>query len=78
MPKDVDLLVWSAMFEDRYTIKVTRTAPHRGELTVAEGEQVLYREPVDLSFDALSGPDIDDVVAWHESAIRFVQNLERP
>jgi hypothetical protein len=39
---------------------------------------VLHREPVDLIFDALSGPDIDDVVAWHEIAIRFVQNLERP
>lgn len=77
MPKDVDLLVWLAMFDGRYAIKVTRTAPHCGELTVSEGEQVLYREPVDLSFDAPSGPDIDDVVAWHEMAIRFVQNLER-
>ena len=52
--------------------------PRLGELTVAEGENVLYREPVDLSFDALSGPDIDDVVAWHDTAIRFVQNLKRP
>ena len=78
MPKEVDLLVWSAMFDGKYAIKVTRTAPRRGELTVSEGGNVLYRKPVDLSFDALSGPDIDDVVAWHEIAIRFVQNLERP
>ena len=78
MPKDDDLLVWSAMFDDKYSIKVTRTSPHRGELTVSEGEQVLYRELVDLSFDAPSGPDIDDVVAWHEMAIRFVHGLERP
>jgi hypothetical protein len=39
---------------------------------------VLHRDPVELTFGALSGPDIDDVVAWHEIAIRFVQNLERP
>ena len=78
MPRDVDLLVWSAMFDGKYAIKVTRTAPHRGELTVSEGENVLYREPVDLSFDALSGPDIPEVVAWHEIAIRFIQNLKRP
>ncbi len=78
MPKDINLLVWSAMFEDTYAIKVTRTAPHRGELTVSEGENVLYRKPVDLSFDDLSGPDIPEVVAWHEIAIRFIQNLERP
>jgi hypothetical protein len=78
MPKDDDLHIWSALFDGKYSIKLTRTAPHRGELTVADGENVLHREPVDLIFDALSGPDIDDVVAWHEIAIRFVQNLERP
>jgi hypothetical protein len=78
MPKDVDLLVWSAVVDGKYSIKVTRTAPHLGELTVSEGENVLHREPVDLGFDAQCGPDIDDVVAWHEIAIRFVQNLERP
>ena len=78
MPKEVDLLVWSAMFDGKYPIKVTRKAPRLGELTVSEGENVLYCKPVDLSFDALSGPDIPDVVAWHEIAIRFVQNLQRP
>ncbi len=78
MSKDVDLLIWSAMFDGKYAIKVTRTAPHRGELTVSEGENVLHREPVALSFEAPSGPDIPDVVAWHEIAIRFVQNLGRP
>jgi hypothetical protein len=78
MPKDVDLLIWSAMFDGRYAIKVTRTAPRRGELSVAECENVLRRKPVELSFDSQSGPDVDDVVAWHETAIRLVQNLGRP
>jgi hypothetical protein len=78
MPKEVDLLVWTAMLDGRYTINVIRTGPHRGELTIAEGAHVLHREPVDLSFDALFGPDIADVVAWHEMTIRFVENLERP
>jgi hypothetical protein len=78
MPKDVDLLIWTAVFDSKYAIKVTRTGPRLGELTVSESEQVLYRKPVDLSVDAPSGPDIDDVVAWHEMAIRFVQSLERP
>jgi hypothetical protein len=78
MPKDVDLLIWSAMFDGKYAIKVTRTAPRRGELSVAEGENVLHREPVELAFDAQSGPDIDDVVGWREIASRFVQNLGRP
>ena len=78
MSKDVDFLVWAAMFEDKYSIKVTRTAPDRGELTVSEGENVLHRELVGLNFDGQSGPYIDDVIGWHEIAIRFVQKLERP
>jgi hypothetical protein len=56
MPREVDLLVWSSVLNGMYAIKVTRTAPHCGELTLAEGENVLHREPVDLTFDALLGP----------------------
>lgn len=78
MPKENDLIVWKAVLDDKYTIKVTRTAPHSGELTVAEGAIVLHRQSVDLTFDALLGPDIPDVVAWHEIAIRFVDKLRRP
>jgi hypothetical protein len=78
IPKENDLIVWEAVLDDKYTIKVTTTAPHRGELTVSGIENVLHREPVALSFDAPSGPDIPDVVARHEIVIRFVQNLGRP
>jgi len=52
MPEDVDLLIWSAMFDGKYAINVTRTGPHSAELTVSTGENVLHREPVDLGFDA--------------------------
>jgi len=45
MPKDVDLLIWSAMFDGRYAIKVTRTAPRRGELSVAECEKYSAANP---------------------------------
>jgi hypothetical protein len=78
MHREDDLLIWSTMFDGKYAITVTRIAPHRGELTVAEGEKVLHREPIELSFDAQSGPDIDDVVTCHETAIRVVQTLGRP
>lgn len=78
MPKDADPLVWLARLEGKYSITVARTALHSGELTIAESENVLHRESVDLSFDAMSGPDIPDVIVWHEIAIRVVDKLKRP
>lgn len=76
MPKDDDLIVWSSMLDAKYTIQVTRTAPYRGELTIADGTNVLHREFVDLSFDALFGPDVADVASWQEAAIRFVDGQQ--
>ena len=78
MPTDDDLIVWSSMLDGRYTIHVTRTGPYRAELTIAEGANVLHREPVGLSFDALFGPDVAYAASWQESAVRFVDNLEQP
>ncbi len=46
MTKDADPLVWLARLEGKYSIRVTRTALHSGELTIAEGENVLHREPL--------------------------------
>lgn len=78
MPEENELTVWSSMLDGKYTVTVTRTAPYRAELTIAEGANVLHRESVGLSFDALFGPDVADVASWQEIAVRFVDNLEQP
>ena len=72
MPTDDELIVWSSMLDNKFTVEVTRTAPYRGELTIRNGEETLYREPVGLSFDALFGPDVSDVAEWQAIAISFV------
>lgn len=77
MPRNDELIVWSSMLDDKYTVAVTRTAPFRGELTIAEGEQVLHRESVGLSFDAPFGPDIADVAEWQELAISFIDKHQQ-
>jgi hypothetical protein len=77
MPKDAAPLVWLARLKGKYSITVIRTALHSGELAIAEDENILHRESVDLGFDALSGPDIPDVIVWHEIAIRVVDKLKR-
>jgi hypothetical protein len=77
MPIDNDLIVWSSMLDGKYTVEVTRTAPYRAELTIADGRNVLHRQPVGHCFDALFGPDLDDVHSWQATAIRFVDDLRK-
>jgi hypothetical protein len=76
MPTEDELIVWSSTLDGKYTVKVIRTALYRGELSIADGATVLHRESVTLSYDALFGPDMDDVASWHEAAIAFVDKLQ--
>jgi hypothetical protein len=65
-------LVLSTVLDVRYAIEVRRLRPYRGELTITEGDRILFRKEVGLSYDALFGPDIGDVDNWEEEALRFV------
>jgi hypothetical protein len=73
MPENDELMVWSSMLDNKFTVQVARAAPYRGELTITDGEKTPHREPVGLSFDALFGPDVADVAEWQEIAIAFVE-----
>jgi len=72
-----EAIVWSSMLDHRYTVKVTRTAPYFGELTIADGPTMLERRAVNLSFDALFGPDVSDVASWQAIAIEVVDKLQQ-
>ena len=69
------LTVWSSMLDEKFIVKVIRIAPYRGELTIASGDTIHHREPVSLAYNALFGPDVDDVASWQESALAFVGKL---
>jgi hypothetical protein len=59
----IDGGVWGA--------KVVRTADHQGRLTVwnvASGEAILSTE-VGLAYDALFGPDADDLRYWQHAIL---------
>ena len=71
------MIVWSSMLDNKYTVKVTRSAPYRGELTIANGNNVLHHEDILLSFDALFGPDVADVASWQEAAMTVVDKLQQ-
>jgi hypothetical protein len=71
MSSDNDL-VWTSLLDGRYTVAVTRTTPYCGELTIAEGANVLFRKEVSLAYDARFGPDVADVVSWQCDVITFI------
>lgn len=68
--------VWTATLDNKYTVTVIREAPYRGILTITEGKLVLHRESVGLMYDALFGPDVDDVASWQDIAVRFIDSRQ--
>lgn len=65
-------LVWSSTLDDVYECEVSRTGEYKGQLTVSKGGETLYTEDVTLSYGAKFGPDVDDVWAWQESCVKFI------
>jgi hypothetical protein len=53
-------------------VTVRRTDDYLGELTISEGDLVLHRESVGLSYGATLGPDMADVAEWQRIAVEFV------
>jgi len=64
--------VWTSILDKRYEVTVTRSDDYLAELTISEGNQVLHRESVGLSYGAIFGPDVADVADWRRIAVAFV------
>ncbi len=67
-----DNIVWTSNLDSKYEVTVTRTDGYQGELTISEGDLVLHRESVGLSYGATFGPDTMDVAEWQRIAVEFV------
>jgi hypothetical protein len=67
-----DNVVWTSTLDKRYEVTVTRSDDYLAELTISEGNQVLHRESVGLSYGAIFGPDVADVADWRRIAVEFV------
>ena len=67
-----DNVVWTSTLDGKYEVTVTRTDDYHAELTISEGNQVLHRESVGLSYGAIFGPDVADVADWRRIAVEFV------
>lgn len=65
-------VVWEAGLDGCYVVSVVRLAPYQGQLQIRKGGALVRVEPVALSYDALFGPDAEDVNQWQELALQFV------
>lgn len=68
----IEDIIWESLLDGRYKVMVIRTGSCRGEWSRHEGEQVLDRQNVGLSYDARFGPDVDDVDDLQQRAIPFI------
>jgi len=72
------LLVWWSRLDNRYQIEVQRTGQGTANLCIFdhnEGDKELLCEPTGLMYDALFGPDVDDVSKWQDRGVQFVDSL---
>jgi len=68
-------LVWSARFDERFWIEVQSIGEFTADLVIYDhnnNNEELLREGVQLCYEAAFGPDADDVYAWKQRVIRFI------
>lgn len=71
------VIVWFRTVDDNtWACQVVRTSEYKGLLTVtrlSDGKEILSQH-VGLAYDALFGPDLDDVEDWKETCIEAIDN----
>ena len=72
-------IVWTATVDDNtWRVDVVRRGQYEADLEIyrVADESLVHSEPVGLSYQALFGPDIDDVVQWQNRAIEIIDSQE--
>lgn len=69
--------VWEARLDNKYHCTVTRVSERKGQLKIVaqENQEVLLNKEVGLSYGAIFGPDMDDVMDWEQICIETVDSL---
>ncbi len=73
-------VVWKNILDKKYRVEVERIDSGSGELKVFDGvdekSNVLHREKVTISYNAIFGPDVADVSIWEDKVINFIDSLK--
>lgn len=66
--------VWEATLDNKYHCSVSRTGDYTGKLKVIDTEKdsIILDKEVGLSYQAMFGPDVDDVRLWEDLSIEAV------
>lgn len=69
--------IWESRLDNKYDVSVVGDPDdsYRGTLRISSEDKVLLEEPVGVSYGAPFGPDVDDVAAWQERAVTFIDGL---
>jgi len=69
-------VVWEAELDNKYNCKVLRLGAYHGCLMITDNlGKILTQKPVTMSFDAVFGPDVDDVELWQDMCVEYVDSL---
>jgi len=66
---------WARVLDARYGMEVQRVEPYRGKYCIFDlddNDRLIFSEDVNISHDAIFGPDIADVYEWSERGIEII------
>lgn len=65
-PARGDLIYENSLDGGKYKLKVLRTRPYMGRLTLTRDDAVVLERDVAIMYDAPFGPDVEDIQAWQQ------------
>ena len=71
-------LVWITVIDHRFLVAVSRLGTYRGELVVSDGLETVYRQPVQLMYNALLGPSSEETSYWRMCAEQYIEHNSSP
>lgn len=69
-----DTVVWWSRLDSRYLVEVRRLEPYKGKLYIFDRKsdyRLVHSQEVSFMFDAIFGPDVDDVNTWQVIALDY-------
>jgi hypothetical protein len=78
MPDSEPPPVWEGTVDDQtWEVKVVRVSDYRGTLTVTRisDQKEILREEVGLAYQAIFGPDVDDLNMWQVMSIEAIDHF---
>ena len=63
------------MVDNRYSAKVVRIAPYRGEWSIQDGDKVAHTQAVRVMYDSIFGLDMTDMAEQRRLTTEFVHDI---